>query len=157
MLNINATWANPIELLDGSGRNLIYRISDLSRVPETAGVYVFARRYGSNVVPLYIGETLNLRKRLEEHLDNVSIMKGIENASSRGKRLYLFARVQTKRGQNINKVLDVLQRALIEHALSVGHDLLNVQLTKTKLHKIKFEGNRTSEKLFTRTMLVGGS
>jgi len=155
MLNIHATWANPIELLPGSEKNLIYRIGDLGRVPETAGVYVFARRYGSHVVPLYIGETLNLRKRLEEHLNNVSIMKGIENAPA-GKRLYLFARVQTKRGQNIDRVLNVLQRALIEHALSVGHDLLNLQLTKTKLHKIEFQGNRTSEKLFTRTMLVGG-
>ena len=82
-------------------------------------------------------------------------MKGIENAPS-GERLYLFAQVQKKRGQNIERVLGVLQRALIEHALSVGHNLLNIQLTKGKLHKIEFQGNRISEKLFTRTMLVGG-
>ena len=155
MLNINAKWANPIELLDGSERNLIYRISDLGRVPETAGVYVFARKHGNKVVPLYIGETLNLRQRLEQHFNDVPIMKGIENAPS-GERLYLFAQVQKKRGQNIERVLGVLQRALIEHALSVGHNLLNIQLTKGKLHKIEFQGNRISEKLFTRTMLVGG-
>ncbi len=156
MLNINATWANPIELLDGSKENLIYRIGNLGRVPKTAGVYVFARKHGNKVIPLYIGETLDLRQRLEQHFKDVPIMKGIENALL-GKRLYLFAQVQKKRGQNINRVLNVLQRALIEHALSVGHDLLNIQLTKAKLHKIEFQGNRTSEKLFTRTMLVGGS
>lgn len=152
-LNINATWSRPVELLDGSKHNAIYRVADLVRIPETAGAYIFARRHGGNVVPLYIGETTNLRKRLEQHLNNVWVMKGIEGATA-GKRLYLYCQVRTKRGQSIKSVLDVLQRALIEHALSAGHDLLNIQLTKTKVHRITFKGNRTSEKLAPRSMLT---
>ncbi len=152
MVNINARWSKPIELLDGSAQNAIYRISDIDRLPETPGVYLFARRHGANVVPLYIGETANLKKRLEQHLNDIKVMKGIENAPG-GKRLYLYAQVKTKRGQKIERVLDILQRALVEHALSVGHELLNIQLTRTKLNTINFEGNRTSQKLFTRKML----
>jgi len=79
-------------------------------------------------------------------------MKGIENAP-RGQRIFLYAQAKTKQAQKIDRVLDILQRALVEHALSAGHNLLNVQLTKTKVHVIDFEGNRTSEKLFTRKML----
>jgi len=152
-LNIDATWSKPMTLLDGSKHKAIYHITNLDRIPEAAGAYIFARRHGRNVVPLYVGETANLRKRLEQHLNDVSVMKGIENAPS-GKRLFLFCQVRTKRGQNIKKVLDILQRALIEHALSAGHQLLNIQLTKTKVNTITFKGNRTSEKLAPRNMMT---
>ena len=135
-----------------SKQNAIYRIGDIDRVPESAGVYVFARRHGRKIVPLYIGETTNLRKRLEQHFNDVKIMKGIENAP-RGQRVFLYAQAKTKQAQKIERVLDILQRALVEHALSGGHNLLNVQLTETKVHMMDFEGNRTSEKLFTRKML----
>ncbi|MCC6967566.1 MAG: GIY-YIG nuclease family protein [Nitrospira sp.] len=105
MLNINASWSKPIELLDGSNDNAIYRVADLARVPEAPGAYAFARRHGKNVVPLYIGETTNLRKRLEQHLNDVWVMKSIENAPS-GKRLYMYCQVRTKQGQKLERVLD---------------------------------------------------
>lgn len=151
-LNIDATWSKPIELLDASNAQESYRVANLESIPEEAGAYIFARRHGASVEPIYIGETLDLRKRLEEHLlKNVRLMKGLEGAQA-GKRLYLYCTVKPKRGQDIRKVLKVLQRALVEHALSAGHKLMNIQLTKTPLHTITFKGNRTSEKIAPRKM-----
>lgn len=154
MLNIEATWSKPIEFLDGSKENLIYAVGDIERIPEKPGAYVLGRKHGDNLVPLYIGETTNLRKRLTQHLNDVWIMKGVENAPS-GKRMLMYCLVRTKKGQRLDKVLEVLQKALIQHALSEGHELLNTQLTKTKVHSILFKGNRDSEKLAPRKMFVG--
>jgi hypothetical protein len=151
-LNIDAVWSKPIELLDGGRDGLIYRIGDLQGIPDSPGAYVFARLFGENVTPLYIGETTTLRSRLNQHLNmNLRLMKGIENAAN-GKRVFLFCEVHLRRGQKINQVLKVLQSALIEHALSEGHKLLNVQLARTPVHTINFRGNRHSEQLAPRQM-----
>jgi putative iron-dependent peroxidase len=100
-------------------------VAEIEDVPEEPGVYVFARSFRKKVVPLYVGETGNLRSRLTQHLKgNVRLMKGIQNAPN-GRRIFLFGEVQLKRGQNVKKVCSVLQRALIKRALSEGHDLLN--------------------------------
>lgn len=155
MLSIDAKWAKPLKLLDGSKQQAIYRLADISKIPETPGAYVFARKHGVNWVPLYIGETENLRKRTEQNLNDVWLMKGIESSSS-GRRLFLYCEVKTKKDQKLKKVLEVLQEALIEHAMSAGHQLLNTQLTKKKTHTITFKGNRASEKLAPRTMYVRG-
>ncbi len=82
-------------------------------------------------------------------------MKSIESAPS-GERLFLYCEIKTKKGQRLKKVLEVLQKALIEHALSEGHTLLNIQLTREGTHTITFKGNRASEKLAPRIMYVRG-
>lgn len=132
-------------------------MSNIDRIPEQPGAYIFCRRHGDNLAPLYIGETANLRKRLIQHLKNdVSIMKGIENAPA-GKRMFIYCQVRNKKGRRLRKVLEVLERALVEHALSEGHELLNTQLTKTKVHSISFKRNREAEKLVPRKMLIRGT
>ena len=41
MLNIDAAWAKPMKLRDGSRQQSIYQLRDLLKIPETPGAYVF--------------------------------------------------------------------------------------------------------------------
>jgi len=153
MLNIDATWSKPMPLIDDSKNNMIYAVRNITVVPERPGAYLFARRHGSIIAPLYVGETANLRSRLLQHLNDVRIMKGLEAAPS-GERLFLFCEPRFKKGQRQNKVLELLQKTLISHAMSEGWELLNIQLTRIKFHTISFKGNRVSERLAPRRMYV---
>lgn len=152
-LHIKAHWAEPVTITLGDDKSEIYSCREIDEVPSTPGVYIFARRHGKTVKPLYIGQTGNLNKRLCQHLDSVSLMKGIKAAPT-GTRLFLYCEPLLRRGQKLARVLDVLENALIDHALSEGHELFNVQGTKRPSHSIAFSGNRTSEALVPRTMLL---
>jgi len=150
MLHIDVEWSKPLNLVDDPEEKLIYAVEEIEDVPEEPGVYVFARSFGTSVIPLYVGETGNLRSRLTQHLkNNVRLMRGIQNAPN-GRRIFLFGEVRLKRGQKVKKVCSVLQRALIERALSEGHELLNDKGAKTPVHSIRSTGNRYSEQVAGR-------
>jgi hypothetical protein len=153
MLDIEAEWSRPMPLVNGSKSNMIYDLPDKSKLPPVPGAYLFARIHGAKIVPIYIGETENLSTRLDQHLNDVSMMMGLKNAPT-GARVFMYCKVTTKKGQQLSKVLNVLQKALIEHALSEGHELLNTQLTKTRVNEITFKGNRDSEKVFPCKMYI---
>jgi hypothetical protein len=154
MLNFNAAWAQPIDLIDGSHEGLTYAVADWTRLPEEPGAYVFARIHGDKVKPLYIGETANIRTRIDQHLkSNVRLMNGIKKAPN-GKRILMYCTIKTNSNKRRDTMLAVLQRGLIEHALSEGYELLNIQLTKMPVHSIAFSGNRFSEQLAPRTIYV---
>lgn len=155
MLHIEVHWSKPLEVVDDAAGKLIYAVEDVEDVPDTAGVYVFARLFGSRAIPLYIGETGNIRTRLKQHLkNNVRLMKGIQGAPN-GKRIFLFGEVRLKRGQNVKKVRSVLQRTIIERALSEGHELLNDKGAKTPVHSVRSTGNRYSEQIAGRLIFCG--
>ncbi len=80
-------------------------------------------------------------------------MMGIKNARA-GRRILLVARLNLKRGQQMSKVLDIVESALIKNALAQGHDLLNQQGTKTKVHVITSKGNSSSRQVAPLTMLA---
>jgi hypothetical protein len=150
MLRIEVSWSKPMEVVDDSAGKLIYAVEDVEDVPDIAGVYVFARLFGSRVIPLYIGETGNIRTRLKQHLkNNVRLMKGIQGAPN-GRLIFLFGEVRLRRGQNVKKVRSVLQRTIIERALSEGHELLNDKGAKTPVHSVRSTGNRYSEQIAGR-------
>lgn len=150
--NISATWHKPIYLQDGRLNNLIYSCN-LDSVPKEPGVYVFGREYGNIVIPVYIGRALKLRVRLEQQLQFVKLMMGIQKAE-KGRRFILFCTVNLKRNQKPMPILQTLEAALISHALAEGHELLNDKGTKFKQHTIKFTGNRKSEAIAPRFMRV---
>ena len=152
-MDIALKWAKPISLKDGSRTNQIYSCGGFERVPSNPGVYVFAREFGKNVVPLYIGQASKLRQRIEAQFNNVQLMVGIKNAQA-GRRILLIAQVEPRPGQRINKVLNIVESALIKNALTQGHDLLNLQGTKTKVHVIKSKGNNSSRQVAPLTMLA---
>ncbi|MGH9430233.1 MAG: GIY-YIG nuclease family protein [Terriglobia bacterium] len=142
-MKIEVEWSKPYRLRDGSDQNLTYACSEFDSFPEGPGVYVFARRHGNNASPLYIGQALRLKKRIAHQFNNNRLMNGIQKAQA-GKRILLLGRLMRQQGQQVDRALDVLESALIEYALSQGHDLQNKQGTKTPVHVISFRGNRTS-------------
>lgn len=152
-LKIVGTWSKALPLSNGADSNLIYSVKDLDSIPNKSGVYVFARSHGQNVIPMYVGQADKLKSRILQQLNNVRLMKGIEKMPN-GKRVLLYCEAKIGRGQTKKKVLAVLENGLIDHALSEGHELLNKQGTKRPAHSITFYGNRTSEKLAPRNMLI---
>jgi hypothetical protein len=154
MLNFSATWHPAVNLVDGSKVRLTYTLGDFEALPDEPGAYAFARIFGKKVVPLYVGEATSIRKRIRQHLEkNVRLVNGVKG-SGNGKKVVMFCTIKTKSEARRKALLRVLQRGLIEHALSEGHKLLNVQLTKLSVHSIAFTGNRLSEQLAPRKMFV---
>lgn len=152
-MKIELKWEKPFRLKDGSRMSLVYRCVGLERASSKPGIYVFARRFGKCVAPLYIGQALRLSNRIEQQLNNVHLMMGLKQAQA-GRRILLIARLMLRRGQRKKKVLDIVESALIKHALAEGHDLLNQQGTRTKVHAIKSKGNNSSRQVAPLTMLV---
>ena len=152
-MKIDLKWDKPARLRDGARQNQIYRCADLARFPRKPGIYVFARKFGKNVYPLYIGQATKLKSRIDGQLNNLRLMLGVKHAQA-GKRILLVARVKLKRGQQAGKVLDIVESALIKHALVQGHDLLNQQGTKTSVHTIRSKGNGDSRQVAPLTMYV---
>lgn len=152
-MKIDLKWDNPIRLKDGSRHNQIYAVRGLDRISKKAGVYIFARTFGKFTEPLYVGQALKLRNRIEGQLNNVRLMMGVKNAQA-GRRILLVAHLKLHPGQQKGKVLDIVESALIKHALADGCELLNKQGVKTKVHVIRSEGNTSSKKVAPLRMLV---
>src|SRR6185437_13836402 len=97
-MDLDIFWHPPVALTDGSKANLILTC-DLKKIPDEPGVYAFAREWGENIEPLYIGQASNLRARMKQHFQgNVPLMQQIRNASN-GRKVVLVAEWQAKRGQ----------------------------------------------------------
>jgi hypothetical protein len=152
-MEIRVVWQQPLRLVDGSKQSLIYAVSDPSAVPDRPGIYVFGRRHGETVSPLYIGKAEKLARRVEQQLNNVRLMKGIENAPT-GERILLIGELSLRPGQRIPRVLEVVETALIEYALTNEHEILNKQGTRTPFHTLTFEGNRASRQVAPLRMNV---
>lgn len=152
-LNIGARWLRPLELRRSNNRQFIYECPEIENVPESPGVYLFGRQHGDSAVPLYVGRTMNLKVRLGQHLNSVRLMGGLLDAAN-GQRFFMACVVQLKRGQRMEKVLRVLEDGLIAHALAEGHELLQRQGTKRPAHQVNFTGNRTSECIAPRDMMI---
>jgi hypothetical protein len=152
-MKIALKWEKPIRLRDGSTQNRIYFCRGTDKFPRKPGVYVFARKFGKNIFPLYVGQASRLKGRIEGQFNNLRLMVGIKNAPA-GNRILLIARLYLKRGQQMNKVLDIVESALIKNALAQGHDLLNQQGTKTRVHVIRSVGNSSSRQIAPLTMFA---
>lgn len=131
-------WARPTPLKDATRQNLIYTL-DLKKLPRTAGVYVMGRRWGTNFEALYVGKANNLAGRVKGQLNNLRVMQHLRNARA-GKRILLTGRFMAKPGQQSERCLPLLERALIRYFLSEGHDLVNKQGTRIRRHEILSSG-----------------
>lgn len=145
-MEIEIDWSDPIELEDGAKDLLIYKCPTLGDIPDSPGIYIFARRHGDNITPLYIGQAQRLRRRIEQQLNNTRLMKGIEGAES-GARVLLIGQMALKPGQRVPRVLDVAESAIMEYALAEGHSILNKQGTKQRVHTIQSRGNMWSRQV----------
>lgn len=151
-MQIEAIWSKPMKIKRSRSASLIYEI-DIEALPREPGVYVFGRKHGDRVVPIYIGETISIRGRVKNHLNSVALMKALENAPS-GEKFFMYCTVGAKAPDRAKAQVKILEKTLILHAQAVGHELVNKRGTKLPTDAISFKGNRTSEALAPRTMLV---
>jgi len=148
-MKIEICWRAPIQLDDGTLENLIYTHS--SEIPDSPGIYIFARKHGDTISPLYIGQTKSFSSRLKMQFNNTKLMKGIEKAPV-GRRILLLGEVIPQRGQNIAKVLRTVETTLIEYCLANKADLINIQGTRTNVDTITHTGSNSHKKLFPSLM-----
>ena len=80
-------------------------------------------------------------------------MKAIEKAQQGG-RILIFCTVASKSKEKAKKQVKIIEKAMILHAQSEGHELFNKKGTKLPTDKICFTGNRVSESIAPRTMLI---
>lgn len=139
-MDLQVQWLDPLSLRD-SKLGLLYDVVDFHNIPETPGVYVFARSFGDSVSPLYIGKAINLRSRIEQQLNNLRLMRAIAEAEKGNRMLYL-AEFQAKGGQSAEKAIAIIESAFIRAAMLEGYDLINIKGTQTTAHTITSSGNR---------------
>jgi hypothetical protein len=151
-MKIEASWSQPQKLILSKSPAKVYEL-DLEALPAVPGVYVFGRRHGEKVTPIYIGETLSIKSRTKGHLNSVALMGAIK-AAPNGERFFIYCTVKAGNKDKAKKLIKVLEKALILHAQSEGHELVNKKGTKLPADEVSFTGNRTSEAIAPRKMLI---
>jgi hypothetical protein len=149
-MELNVLWHRPLTLTRSEDQ--IYAL-DLDSVPDDPGVYVFMRVFGKNHHPLYVGKAENLRTRLTQQLNAVKLMRGIEKAEN-GARRVAFAVFTPKKGQQTRRCLLLIERALIRHFLSEGHELLNKKGTRLANHTVISEVPPPKRKSFVPKIIL---
>jgi len=152
-MNLEIKWHKPLKLKDGSKIGLIYKIDGLEAWNGLSGVYMFCRQYAKSLAPLYIGKADDVGRRIKQHLNSIKLMKGIEN-SQNGDKILMLGTFVPKSGQNKQKAISSIEKALIEHALLEGYELLNKQGTKTPVHKISFSGYLPARNMTGQSMYI---
>src|SRR5437879_3648884 len=110
-MKLQMEWNRQVLMRDaGRDENLIYTFQH-ARLPEAAGVYVFGRRYAGNFEALYVGKASDIRGRVRGQLKNLPLMLHLKKAKN-GKRIILAGRFVSKPGQQEQKCLILLERAL---------------------------------------------
>lgn len=137
-MRLSIEWSRPLPMHRGRGGSLIYSL-DLDQIERVAGVYIFARKWGKSYEALYVGQSTNLRGRMKGHLNNLRLMRHLENAKT-GRRVVILGYPQTKPGQQLPKVLKTLERVFIRHFLAEGHDLVNKQGVRIRRHEVESTG-----------------
>lgn len=134
--------AKPIVLRNGRADGLTY-VCDFDALPATCGVYIFGRAHGDNVTPLYIGQAIDIAKRVFQHFyGNVPLTNRIRDESKTSPKVVIAGEWNAGRGQRRKTCLNVIERALIRHGLAEGHQILNDKGTKTPTHTIHRGGYR---------------
>jgi len=112
---------------------------DLEKIPEgKPGIYLFFRSWGTSHQTLYVGRAINLRKRIDQQMNNFRLMNGIERSGSGSKKL-VFGQYLPNKGAKINTMLPIIEQEFIRHFLEIGHPLLNISGTNIILHSINSE------------------
>ena len=150
-MRLAVEWTRPIPLKDAAKQNLIYSVL-LDKLPPEPGVYVFGRRFGGHLEALYVGKANRIRNRVRVQLNNLRLMQHVKNAKA-GKRIVLAGRIVTKPGQQRDRCLPLVERALIRYFLSEGHDLVNKQGVRLRRHEVASSG-KFPKHLFPSLMYV---
>jgi hypothetical protein len=150
-MNLEIRWSQPLPLMDGDDVNLIYTVPGIDEWEEYPGVYMFCRIYNGVLSPLYIGRTKNIAKRIHQHLDTTKMMKEIQN-SLNGEKVLIIGVLIKKPGQDEDASLKLVEKALINHALTEGYELINKAGTNPPYHSIQFNGYSVAKAFSGATM-----
>ena len=150
-MKISVVWHAPI-VLPGYARELIDSF-DFEVLPEEAGVYIFARRFGSKVTAIYVGKAEVLRVRIRQQLNNNLLMRALDDAPN-GERVLICGTFTGKRGARIGKWLKTVEEALITHFTEQQHELINKRGVLLQFDEIEFEGSRIATRATGRTLRV---
>ncbi|WP_339137220.1 MAG: GIY-YIG nuclease family protein [Candidatus Electrothrix sp. GW3-4] len=143
-MNLEIKWHQPASLEDGDDENLIYSVDGLEEWEDLPAIYMFCRNYGGVLVPLYIGRSKNVGQRIKQHLNTTRMMKSIQKAP-KGEKVLVIGEFIPKPGQSIDSSLKILEKTLIEHALTEGYELINKSGTKTPVHTISLSGYKAAK------------
>jgi predicted GIY-YIG superfamily endonuclease len=140
-VQIKIEWAKPIQLQEHAPiKGFPLWIDDWESLPECAGVYVFARKYGMKIDPIYIGKADNLRIRIKQHLKgNVALVTAMRDGK-KGYWIVMYAKHIRCTGQTAATAVKIAERALIYEAINAGFDLHNKQGKKILYSTIISEG-----------------
>ena len=153
-MNIKVKWGRPVRLIKCRKKSdciMEFReMGTLGKITDGPGVYVFARRHGRTdediFIPQYIGEASNVRRRIRQHLHrHVARMRRIRDGAT-GARYLVVGKIE--RNAKNEKTRKVVENALIKKAMANGHNLLNKQGTKSKVHSIQFTGTQSAKNTF---------
>ena len=142
-MKLQFAWQSPIKL--AANKRLAVSADDIGSIENVPGIYYFARSFGKNSYPFYIGETAGLRARLKMHLQSVKIvdiLRGMTVAEApviaNGARYFHFAYFVAGKGQQAAKACKIAQKMMIRKAVTDNVPLLNMQLTVIKTHDVVF-------------------
>ncbi len=153
-MKLKVYWHHPLNLRKGRrDENVVYACDELDSIPRKPGIYIFARRFGGAVIPMYVGQAVKLHGRVKGQLNNVQLMMGVRNMEN-GRRILLVGEFVPAPGQQVESALDVLERAYIENSLTGGYELLNKQGTRTPVHSLMSKGKKEFHNPFPRRMNI---
>lgn len=158
-MQITIHWQKPIQLT--KNRKVLVDRRELPDVlEEIPGVYFFARKHGSTVLPFYIGETLKIRGRLKDHLGRVEIVDVLrgespDKAIRNGNRYFHYGYLHGNAEKAMmKKRLLIAQKHLIRVALEHQIPILNSNLTKVKTHLLEFTGSAATRAIYDKFSTV---
>jgi hypothetical protein len=133
-MKLRLAWMKRLPLSGASSQNLIYTC-DIEKIPDKPGVYVFGRMHGRKFEALYVGKGNSVRSRVKTQFKNLPLMKHVEKAMN-GRRVLWVGQFMPAQGQQIGNCLPLIERTIIRHFLSEGHNLSNLRGTILKRHEI---------------------
>lgn len=149
-MQLYVDWLTPVPMRSS---DTLILTTDFAVLPQSPGVYIFCRKWGKQSEALYVGRAENIRSRVRQQTNNLKLMKHIANAAI-GQRQIIAGCFLPKPGQPLTKCLDLIERALIRHFLSEGHNLVNKVGAKLWEHEIdstgQFKMGGVPKKMLTR-------
>ncbi|WP_227461108.1 hypothetical protein [Cupriavidus pauculus] len=165
-MKIELNWTEPVPLksVQPAGYDFESVQEGLQNAP---GIYVFARKFGDTYTPIYIGKAGNVARRLKGQFNNLKLMKQVNNwnptdpddASKRvtGTRVLFVGYLERPRvADSVKAALRLAERSVIEHALSEGFSIVNIQMTRTRYNEVQSRGSRKALAFCPSIMLSKG-
>jgi len=137
---IKVKWKKPILLEKHPTKHIPFWIQDWNRIPAAPGIYIFSKRFGDKITPVYIGKAKNLRNRIKQQLkSNVPLVTAMQK-SGLGSKFVMIAEHIGRPGLPSMKAITIVEKAFIYEAINHGFELANIQMKEIKEIEIISEG-----------------